>query len=59
MGKKTKKQISLLRERLQKLRKEVADLRQKGGSSNEIEEFAAQIVRVERELELTTQVFQK
>ena len=57
MGKKTKKQITLLKERLQKLKKAAADLRQQGNNPRELEEFQSQIVRVERELELTTQIY--
>ncbi len=57
MGKKTKKQITLLKERLQKLKKAAADLRQQGNNPRELEEFQSQIVRVERELELTAQIY--
>ena len=37
MGKKTKKQITLLTERLQKLKKSMADIRQQDGNSRELD----------------------
>ena len=57
MGKKTKKQITLLKERLQKLKKSMADIRQQGGNPRELDEIQVQMIRVESELELTTQIY--
>ena len=57
MGKKTKKQITLLKERLQRLKKVAADLRQQGNNPLELEELQSQIVRAERELELAAHIY--
>ena len=57
MSRKTKKQITLLRERLQKLKKSVSELRQQGKIIQELDDLQAQITRAEGELALMMEFF--
>ncbi|MBL8814925.1 MAG: hypothetical protein JNL58_02760 [Planctomyces sp.] len=61
MPRKSKKQIVVLRERIQKLKKSIALLRQNSDfkSRTEVDALQLQITRAEQELDLTISLFQQ